>query len=66
MTAPHTRFDVAEHLRTKEEMRLYLEAAIEEAGDDAAFIAKAPGDVARARGMMPVARCAGPGVPASG
>ncbi len=31
-----TRYDVAEHLRTPEEMAAYLEASIEEAGGDAA------------------------------
>lgn len=52
-------YDVAEHLRTEEEMLLYIEAAFEEAGDDASFIAKALGDVARARGMTKVARDTG-------
>ena len=50
-----SRYDVAEHLRTREEMAAYLEAAIEEAGGDAAFVAKALGDIARARGMAQVA-----------
>jgi probable addiction module antidote protein len=54
-----TRYDVAEHLRTPQEMAAYLEACFEEAGGDAAFIAKAPGDVARAKGMAQVARDAG-------
>jgi probable addiction module antidote protein len=54
-----TRYDVAEHLRTPEEMAAYLEAALEEAPGDAAFIAKALGDIARARGMAQVARDAG-------
>ena len=54
-----TRYDVAEHLRTPEEMAAYLEACLEEADDDAAFIAKAPGDFARARDMAQVARGAG-------
>ena len=36
-----TRYDVAEHLRTPEEMAAYLEACLEEADGDAAFIAKA-------------------------
>lgn len=48
-------YDVAEHLRTPEEMAAYLEASLEEAGDDAAFIAKALGDIARAKGMSQVA-----------
>ena len=46
-----TRYDVAEHLRTPEEMAAYLEACIEEADGDAAFVAKALGDIARAKGM---------------
>lgn len=54
-----TRYDVAEHLRTPEEMAAYLEACLEEADGDAAFIAKALGDIARARGMTQVARDAG-------
>ena len=52
-------YDVAEHLRTPEDMSAYLEAAIEEAGDDAAFVAMALGDIARAKGMSQVARDAG-------
>ena len=54
-----TRYDVAEHLRTPEEMAAYLEACIEEANGNAAFIAKALGDIARAKGMSQVARDAG-------
>lgn len=54
-----TRYDVAEHLRTPEEMAAYLEASIEDAQGDAAFIAKALGDIARAKGMTQVARDAG-------
>lgn len=46
-----TCYDVAEHLRTPEEMAAYLEVCIEEANGDTAFIAKALGDVARAKGM---------------
>jgi probable addiction module antidote protein len=54
-----TRYDVAEHLRTPEEMAAYLEASFEEAGSDATFIAKALGDIARAKGMSAVAKEAG-------
>ena len=53
------RYDVAQHLRTPEEMAAYLEACLEEAHGDAAFIAKALGDIARAKGMSQVARDAG-------
>ena len=54
-----SRYDVAEHLRTPEEMAAYLEACLDEAEGDAAFIAKALGDIARARGMTQVARDTG-------
>lgn len=54
-----SRYDVAEHLRTPEEMAAYLEACLEDAAGDAAFIAKALGDIARAKGMSQVARDAG-------
>ena len=54
-----TRYDVAEHLRTAEEMAAYLEACMEEADGDAAFIAKALGDIVRAKGMSQVARDSG-------
>ena len=52
-------YDVAEHLRTPEEMAAYLEASMEEADGDAAFIAKSLGDIARAKGMSQVACDAG-------
>ena len=54
-----SRYDVAEHLRTPEEMAAYLEVCFEEANGDAAFIAKALGDIARAKGMAQVARDSG-------
>lgn len=56
MTTP---YDIAEHLRTPEEMAAYLEACFEEANGDASFIAKALGDIARAKGMAQVAHDAG-------
>lgn len=54
-------WDSAEHLRSEEDVALYLEACFEEAGDDAAFIAKALGNVARARGMTQLAHDTGLG-----
>jgi probable addiction module antidote protein len=54
-----TLFDISEHLNTPDDMAAYLEASIEEADGDAAFIAKALGDIARAKGMTQVARDAG-------
>ena len=44
-------YDVAEQLRTPEELAAYLDAWFEEAPDDVAGIARALGDIARARGM---------------
>ena len=42
-------YDVAQHLRTSEEMAEYLQASIEEG--DAVFIEKALEDIARAKGL---------------
>lgn len=58
-TAKTSPYDVAEHLRTPEEMAAYLDAWLEEAPDDAAGIARAPGNVARGKGMTQVARALG-------
>jgi probable addiction module antidote protein len=54
-----SRYDVAAHLRTPKEMAAYLEACLEEADGDAAFVAKALGDIARAKGMSQIARDTG-------
>jgi probable addiction module antidote protein len=53
------RWDAAEHLRTPAEMRAYLAAILEEPGADEKLIAAALGDIARAHGMMKVARDSG-------
>jgi len=55
------KWDSAEHLETDEDMAQYLEACLEEAGDNAAFIAKALGTIARAKGMTQLARATGMG-----
>ena len=52
-------YDVAEQLRSPEEMAAYLDAWLTEAPDDIAGIARALGDIDRARGMSQVARDAG-------
>ena len=54
-----TRWDAVAHLDSEETMVAYLEAALEDG--DAAVIAAALGDVARAKGMTKVARRAGVG-----
>jgi probable addiction module antidote protein len=52
-------YDVSEQLRTPEEMAAYLDAWLEEAPEDVSGIARALGDIARAKGMTQVARDAG-------
>lgn len=54
-----TRYDVADYLGTPEDCAAYLDASIEEADGDAAFIARALGDIARAQGMTRVAHDSG-------
>ena len=56
-----TPWDSAEYLKTDEDIALYFEACVDEAGDDAAFIAKALGIIARARGMTQLAKDTGLG-----
>lgn len=55
------KWDSVEHLRTEEDMALYLEACLDEAGDDAGFVVKALGTIARAKGMTQLARDTGLG-----
>ncbi|MGH8529793.1 MAG: addiction module antidote protein [Nevskiales bacterium] len=54
-----TRWDSAEHLKTEEDIAAYLEAVMEEGGDDSEFIAHALGVIARARNMSQLARDTG-------
>jgi len=54
-----TPWDAAEHLKTKEDMAAYLEAAIEDG--DPVVISAAIGDIARAKGMSQIARETGLG-----
>jgi len=55
------KWDSAEHLKTEKDMALYFEACLQEAGDDAAFLAKAHGNIARAKGMSQLSRDTGLG-----
>lgn len=55
------KWDSAEYLKTDEDMALYLDACLEEGGNDPAFIAKALGTIARAKGMTQLARDTGLG-----
>lgn len=59
MTIKTIRWNVQDHLETEEDCRLYIEACFEEADDDPAFILKALGDVARAKGMTRIANESG-------
>jgi len=59
MSIKTTRWDSAEYLKTDEDIQLYLEACIEEAGDDPAFIVHALGVIARAKNMSQLARDTG-------
>ncbi|MGC3982067.1 MAG: putative addiction module antidote protein [Steroidobacteraceae bacterium] len=54
-----SRYDTVDYLRSKKEMVAYLKACMEEAGDDAAFIAQALGNIARTRGMAQLAKDTG-------
>lgn len=59
MKTKTTAWNVAEHLKTKEEREAYLNAAFEDG--DASVIAAALGDIARAEGMSKVAKRTGLG-----
>ena len=49
MTETFTRWDSTVFLKTEEDIGYYLEACIDEAGDDPVFMAEALGKVAKAR-----------------
>ncbi len=53
------RWDAAEHLHSPDDCSAYLAAITEEAGCDVKLIAAALGNIARAKGMMQVARDSG-------
>lgn len=59
MAEKFSHFDSADYLETSEDIALYLDACMEEGGDDPAFIAHALGVVARARNMSQLARDTG-------
>jgi len=56
MAETFTRWDVTEHLRTREDVRLYLEACAEEDPGDGSLIRAALNDIARAQNMSLLAR----------
>ena len=59
MAEKFSRYDSADYLKTEEDIEAYIEASMEEAGDDPSFIAHALGVVARARSMSQLARDTG-------
>ena len=59
MNTHTTLWDSAEHLNTDEEIQAYLEACLEEAGDDPAFLLQGLGIIARAKNMSQLARDTG-------
>ena len=56
MAETFTRWDVADHLQSKEDVRLYLEACAEEDPGDGSLIRAALNDIARAQNMSQLAR----------
>ena len=59
MTEAFTKWDVTDHLRTREDARLYLEACAEEDPGDGSLIRVALNDIARAGNMSQLARDVG-------
>ena len=59
MALETTRWNIQDYLRSPEECALFIEAALEEAPDDPAYIVAALGEVARAHGMTKLAAEAG-------
>ena len=56
MVEKFTRWDVTEHLRTREDVHLYLEACADEDPGDGSLIRAALNDIARAQNMSLLAR----------
>ncbi|MBS0457218.1 MAG: putative addiction module antidote protein [Proteobacteria bacterium] len=54
-----SRYDSADYLKTEADIAAYLDACMDEGGDDPSFIAHALGVVARARNMSHLARDTG-------
>ena len=59
MTEAFTKWDATEHLHTREDARLYLEACAEEDPGDGSLIRAALNDIARAGNMSQLARDVG-------
>ena len=59
MTLKLSRYDTAEYLKSDEDIQAYLDAVLEEGGDDPAYIIHALGIIARAKNMSQLARDTG-------
>src|SRR5690606_13356236 len=59
MTVKISRWDSAEYLDTEEDIQAYLDAVMDEGGDDPAYILHALSVIARARNMSQIAKSAG-------
>jgi len=60
MTEPlFSLYDTADYLKTEADIAAYLEAVMDEAGDDPIFVARALGVVARTRNISKLARDTG-------
>jgi probable addiction module antidote protein len=59
MAEKFSRWDAVDHLKTEEDMALYLDACLDEDPGDGSLVRAALNDVARARGMTQLARDSG-------
>jgi probable addiction module antidote protein len=57
--AKFSRYDSADHLETEDDVAAYLDAVMEEGGDDPTYVTRALGVVARARNISKLARDTG-------
>ncbi|WP_312971072.1 addiction module antidote protein [Acinetobacter gerneri] len=56
MTIKLKKWNIQDHLKTEEDRQTYLDAALEEAGDDPTYIAHVLGDIAKSYGMTKLAQ----------
>ena len=59
MASKTKRWNSAQYLETEEDIQSYLDAVLEEGGDDPAYIVHALGVIARAKNMSQLARDTG-------
>lgn len=59
MTEHFSRWDPVDHLRSEEDMAMYLDACLEEDPGDGSVVRAALNDIARAQGMTQLAKASG-------